>query len=81
MLIFSANPPGTTREHLRWLSENLPVGPPRDDSAWEFYSFPTVNPQGIEGEFWVAGHQLTPEERKSGPPPSEKTGAATGPDV
>ena len=68
MLIFSVNPVGTTRR----------TG---DDSGWEHYPFQTLNRDGDEVEFWVAGHELTTEELASARSSPETTGAATTPGV
>lgn len=54
MLIFSANPIGSMRDQLEWLSTRLDI----DAKEWVSHAFPTVSKCGESVEYWVAGYQV-----------------------
>jgi hypothetical protein len=58
MLLFSANPHGSTQKNLVWLSAELSKSTPIMAPLWEDYCFPTINRHGEAVEFWVAGYQV-----------------------
>jgi len=58
MLIFAENRRGDSGSQLGWLSKRLGLCQVEDQSLWERYLFPTLNPQGNEVEFCVAGYEL-----------------------
>jgi hypothetical protein len=58
MVLFSANPRGTTKTQLGWLTNRLNIAATVDPDVWECYSFPTLDSQGKDVEFWVAGYEV-----------------------
>ena len=58
MVLFSANPLGTTKTQLGWLTKRLNIATTEDPNVWEYYSFPTLDPQGKDVEFWIAGYEV-----------------------
>ena len=66
MLVFSANPPGTTKENLAWLEsqhrnpgEAQSAGPGLREDSREIHMFLTQDAKGDEVEFWIAGWAIT----------------------
>jgi len=57
MMIFSANPKGSTAYQLKWLANELGFSS-NNNQTWESYCFPTLDKNGNELEFWVAGYEL-----------------------
>jgi len=61
MMIFSANPVNEIKTNLKWLSDKLKKNGSSIEikpEGWESYKFATLNNEGDEVEFWVAGYQL-----------------------
>ena len=59
MLIFSTNKIADTDHQLGWLAKRLGLAQSEDSSVWEGkYIFQTIDRNGGEVEFWVAGYEV-----------------------
>jgi hypothetical protein len=52
MMIFSANDPGLTVEYIGDLAVKVGI------TCYHYYTFPTINRDNKQKEFWVAGYQV-----------------------